>query len=66
VTQATPKSKQSPSKLNRDWHATNRMPTKATLDQRIAWHLEHSRHCACRPIPDKLLEQIKQRGIKIT
>ena len=29
--------KQSISKLNKEWHLTHRMPSKATLGQRIAW-----------------------------
>jgi hypothetical protein len=34
------------------------MPRNATVDQRIAWHRAHQEHCACRPIPAKLLEQM--------
>jgi hypothetical protein len=32
------------SKLNVEWHKQNRMPAKATIDQRIAWHIEHHKH----------------------
>jgi hypothetical protein len=39
------------------------MPPRATLDQRIAWHLEHRDHCACRPIPGKLLGVLRERGL---
>ena len=45
-----------PPKLNKTWHAKNRMPPKATVQQRIAWHLAHRKHCGCRPIPAKLLQ----------
>jgi hypothetical protein len=38
--------------LNKEWHVTHRMPTNATLEQRIAWHIEHKKNCACRDIPD--------------
>ena len=41
------------------------MPLKPTTDQRIEWHLAHYRHCACRDIPEKLKEEMKNRGIKI-
>jgi hypothetical protein len=51
-------------KINKEWHQNNLMPKKPTLDQRIAWHLEHSRECSCRVIPPKLLEEIKKRKIK--
>ena len=51
--------KRSISKLNKEWHLTNRMPRNATIEERIAWHLEHSKNCGCRPIPDKLKAAIK-------
>jgi hypothetical protein len=41
------------------------MPRNATLDQRIAWHLAHAEACGCRPIPGKLLEEMKARGIRV-
>ncbi len=50
-------------KLNADWHLKNKMPEKATLDQRIKWHLEHVKNCACRPIPEKLLHEIEKRNL---
>jgi len=40
--------------MNAQWHARNKMPTKATAKQRLAWHLDHQRHCGCRPIPASL------------
>jgi len=49
------------SKLNKEWHLAHRMPANANLDQRIKWHLEHSKHCGCRPIPDKIKAGIKKR-----
>jgi hypothetical protein len=48
-------------KLNKEWHLTHRMPENATIEERIAWHLEHSKHCHCRPIPGKLKAEIKKR-----
>ncbi len=48
-------------KINKAWHETNRMPQNATLEQRIAWHLEHQKHCQCRPIPEKLLHRIQDQ-----
>ncbi len=48
-------------KLNREWHLTHKMPVKATLEQRIAWHLEHNRYCACRPIPETLKKELRKR-----
>jgi hypothetical protein len=51
-------------KLNATWHKANRMPPKATLDQRIAWHLAHARACACRTLPASIVKELKRRGIK--
>src|SRR5437868_631092 len=48
--------------INREWHAANRMPKKATVAQRIAWHLEHQQECACRPIPRTVQAEIKKQG----
>jgi hypothetical protein len=41
-------------RLNKEWHEAHVMPPKATTEQRIAWHLEHQKNCACRPIPPRL------------
>jgi hypothetical protein len=35
-------------KINKEWHLANKMPPKATLEQRAKWHKEHLKHCACR------------------
>jgi len=48
--------------LNRKWHLAHPMPGKATLDQRIAWHIAHSRNCNCRAIPRTLQAEIKKRN----
>ena len=50
-------------KINAAWHLKNKMPQKATLEQRIKWHLEHAKNCECRPIPEKLLTEMKKRKI---
>jgi hypothetical protein len=46
-------------RINATWHARHRMPTHPTLDERIAWHLEHERQCACREIPVALLAEMR-------
>ena len=53
------------SKLNREWHLAHKMPPKATLDQRLEWHLEHAKNCQCRPIEGKIAEEMKRRGISV-
>lgn len=53
-------------KLNGPWHKKNVMPKNATFEQRAKWHLAHQKHCACRPIPKKLAEEMKEKGFKIS
>lgn len=48
-------------KINADWHRKHRMPKNPTLDERIEWHIEHAKHCACREMPAKIKEAIKKR-----
>lgn len=48
-------------RLNAEWHQNHRMPKRATLDERLAWHLEHEAHCACRPMPDNLRDLVRAR-----
>ncbi len=51
-------------KLNAAWHKANRMPPKATLDQRVAWHLDHLKACGCRTdLPATIVAELKRRGI---
>ena len=52
-------------KTNAAWHRANPMPKNPTLDQRIAWHVEHARNCGCRKITGKLKEEFERRGIAI-
>jgi len=44
------------SKINKDWHENNKMPPKASDDERIKWHIEHTKNCPCRPIPKGVIE----------
>ncbi len=53
-------------KINKEWHEQNAMPKNATFEQRLAWHLEHRKHCDCRrEFPKKLVEEMKKRGIPV-
>ena len=45
-------------RVNRPWHEACPMPSHATLEQRVAWHRAHALACACRPVPDSILELI--------
>jgi hypothetical protein len=48
-------------RVNKDWHATHRMPRNATLEQRVRWHREHARACACREMPASIRKAIEKR-----
>jgi hypothetical protein len=44
--------------MNKEWHAKNKMPEKATLKERIDWHVRHQKSCACRGMPKSLLKHL--------
>jgi hypothetical protein len=46
--------------MNREWHEQHRMPSRATEDERIQWHLAHAENCACRPVPPGLLARLSE------
>jgi hypothetical protein len=52
-----------PPQLNKAWHEKHKMPAKATLQQRIRWHLQHRKHCGCRPIPAKLAAAMRAKRL---
>jgi hypothetical protein len=39
------------------------MPRKATLEERVQWHVEHQTKCGCREIPESIRVQLKKRGL---
>lgn len=51
------------SKINKKWHEANTMPKNPSLEQRLQWHGEHMKNCACRKPAGKLLEEMKKRGV---
>ena len=51
-------------KFNKEWHLAHKMPEKPTMEQRIEWHTQHALHCRCRPIPESLKAEIKNRKYK--
>jgi hypothetical protein len=50
--------------INKEWHVAHPMPKNPSIEQRIEWHVEHRKNCACRDIPPKLKVEIKKRNIK--
>lgn len=49
--------------LNRAWHAEHRLGPSASLEKRIAWHLEHAKVCGCREMPESIKKALAERGI---
>ena len=46
--------------LNKEWHRLHRMPTKASREQRIKWHVVHSVACGCRAIPESIRAEVEK------
>jgi hypothetical protein len=46
--------------LNKEWHRLNRMPPRATREQRIKWHVAHARVCGCREIPESIRPDVEK------
>ena len=46
-----------------EWHQRNKMLKNANIDQRIDWHIRHQKNCSCIPIPDKVKDEMKKRGM---
>lgn len=51
--------------INKMWHEKHRMPKNPALIERVNWHLQHSKHCACRPVPASVVAAIKSKDWKI-
>jgi hypothetical protein len=51
-------------KINKEWHEKNKMPKNAKFEERVKWHLAHQNNCNCRPIPEKLLEEMKNKKVR--
>ncbi len=46
--------------MNAEWHKKHVLPKGASNEERIVWHREHQKRCACRPIPPKLLADMRR------
>lgn len=50
--------------INRQWHETHPLSKKASLDERVQWHLEHTEACGCRDMPESIKRELERRGIE--
>jgi len=52
--------------INATWHAEHRLPRRATLGERVAWHVDHARNCGCWPeLPPPIVAELKRRRLWI-
>jgi hypothetical protein len=50
------------SMINAAWHMRNRMPLRATPQQRLRWHLAHAKACGCRKLTAAKLKELRRRA----
>jgi hypothetical protein len=50
-------------RINKAWHEKNLMPKKATYEDRVRWHLGHSRNCRCREMPEDIRKELMRRKL---
>jgi hypothetical protein len=48
--------------MNAAWHKAHRMPERATLDDRVRWHVAHAKACDCREMPASIAAEIARRA----
>jgi hypothetical protein len=46
--------------INKDWHLKNKMPKNPTPQERLKWHLEHSKNCRCRSLTPEYLKKLQK------
>jgi hypothetical protein len=47
--------------LNKEWHRLNRLPSRATREQRIEWHAAHASVCGCREVPESIRQDVEKQ-----
>ena len=48
--------------MNATWHDAHPMLPRATLAQRVTWHVAHAKACGCRPMPATVVAELTRRG----
>jgi len=49
--------------INREWHAAHKLDRKATLEERLNWHVKHAANCDCREMPPTIRRELEARGL---
>ncbi len=48
--------------INKEWHLANKMPINPTKEERLNWHLKHSKKCNCREMPESIKQELINSG----
>lgn len=51
--------------LNREWHLMHKLDRKASLEERLTWHLKHAANCSCREMPLSIRRELEARGLSV-
>lgn len=51
--------------INRKWHAMHKLGRKATLEERLNWHVKHAANCNCREMPPTIKRELEARGLLV-
>lgn len=51
--------------LNREWHLMHKLDRKASLEERLTWHLKHAANCDCREMPLSIRRELEARGLTV-
>ena len=51
--------------LNREWHLMHKLDRKASLEERLTWHLKHAANCGCREMPPSIRRDLEARGLSV-
>ena len=47
--------------MDAEWHRAHVLGRGASWDERVLWHAEHARTCACRRPPEDVAAEISRR-----
>lgn len=50
--------------MNADWHKEHVLGSRASMDERERWHVQHAQECGCRPIPKAVQDVIDQHAAR--
>lgn len=51
--------------MNKEWHLKNLVPKDKKSETYLQWHVNHTRECGCRKMPQKVIERLKLRRPKL-